>query len=63
MNAAKWRQTGETRYGVILMALSLNGNYLSSFKRFLRWLLSFTQVTYLSKLPGIHSIAALITFE
>ncbi|EKN5143830.1 hypothetical protein DVP62_05385 [Yersinia enterocolitica] len=32
--------------------------YPSYFKLHVRWLLSFTRITYLSKLIGIHSIAA-----
>ncbi|MIG39753.1 hypothetical protein AHW95_17130, partial [Salmonella enterica subsp. enterica] len=37
--------------------------YSSSFKLLLRWLRSFTLVTYFSKLPGIHSLAALTPLE
>ncbi|CAH6635541.1 hypothetical protein FBBNIHIM_01770 [Pseudocitrobacter vendiensis] len=36
------------------------GLYTSSFKLPLRWLQSFTPVTYSCKLPGIHSLAALM---
>ena len=34
--------------------------YPSYFKLHVRWLRSFTPVTYLSKLLGIHSLAALL---
>ncbi|HBI11957.1 MAG TPA: hypothetical protein DDY57_17880 [Franconibacter pulveris] len=35
----------------------------ASFKPQRRWLLSPTQVTYLSKLPGMRSLAALLRLE
>ncbi|APV72201.1 hypothetical protein CCO50_19715 [Salmonella enterica subsp. enterica serovar Hato] len=37
--------------------------YISSFKLPLRWLRSFTPVTYLCTLQGIHSLAALMQLE
>ncbi|RBQ33300.1 hypothetical protein C2125_16100 [Rahnella aquatilis] len=42
---------------------STHSNYPSSFRQLLRWLPLFTPVTYLSKLPGIHSVAALLQPE
>ncbi|EHD20268.1 hypothetical protein BrE312_0828 [Brenneria sp. EniD312] len=37
--------------------------YPSSFKLQMRWLPSLTPVTYLSKLLGIHSVAAFLHLE
>ncbi|PPE56077.1 hypothetical protein F157LOC_04289 [Pectobacterium brasiliense] len=37
--------------------------YSSYFKLLVRWLLLFTPVTYLSKLLGIHAIAAFTQLE
>jgi hypothetical protein len=37
--------------------------YPSYFKLPVRWLRSFTPVTYLCKLPGIHSLAAFMQLE
>ena len=37
--------------------------YPSYFKLQMCWLLSFTQITYLSKLIGIHSIVAFLQLE
>ncbi|KHS65514.1 hypothetical protein QT13_17420 [Pectobacterium brasiliense] len=38
---------------------SIEGIYSSYFKLHVRWLRSLTRITYLSKLIGIHSLAAL----
>ncbi|WP_226093588.1 hypothetical protein LF929_004710 [Dickeya oryzae] len=37
--------------------------YPSYFKLQVRWLRSFTRITYLSKLIGIHSLAAFLQLE
>ncbi|PXW46907.1 hypothetical protein DFO54_104311 [Erwinia sp. AG740] len=37
--------------------------YPSYFKLQVCWLRSFTRITYLSKLIGIHSLAAFLQFE
>ncbi len=41
----------------------LKSIYPSYFKLQVRWLPSFTPVTYLCKLPGIHSVAAFLQLE
>ena len=45
------------------MVLSGYAVYPSSFKLQVCWLLSFTRITYLSKLIGILSFAAFLQYE
>ncbi|OWF80219.1 hypothetical protein B4903_09715 [Yersinia frederiksenii] len=50
-------------HGSLLHLTIVTVFYPSYFERYVRWLLSLTQITYLTKLIGTHSLATFLQLE